>query len=190
MTSLMATQPMYALGDGMALVGGAITNPATIAGLNFQPLPDVTAMLNMIQITGEYKFRPNITMIFGYACEKFDYANFRNTAGVTQYANAILPGTLSPNAAVQVVGAGCAYGSEGGRNAPRQGAGAGYAGLHSSVPARDGEIYARLAGGCRFASSAARHRYQAARERCGAQGRPNSASARGFGCASRPCRTR
>jgi len=96
----------YALGDGMALVGGAITNPATIAGLNFQPLPDVTSMLNMIQITGEYKFRPNITMIFGYAYEKFDYADFMNTAGVTQYANAILPGTLSPNAAVQVVGAG------------------------------------------------------------------------------------
>lgn len=96
----------YALGDGMVLVGGAITNPATIAGLTFQPLPDVTSMLNMIQITGEYKFRPNITMIFGYAYEKFDYSDFMYTAGTTQYANAILPGTLSPNAAVQVVGAG------------------------------------------------------------------------------------
>jgi len=95
----------YVLGDGMALVGGAINNAATIAGLTFQPLPDVTSMLNMIQVTAEYKFRPNITMIFGYAYEKFDYSDFMNTAGVTQYANAILPGTLTPNAAVQVVGA-------------------------------------------------------------------------------------
>jgi len=89
----------------MALVGGAITNPATIAGFNFQPLPDVTSMLNMNQITGQYKFRPNITVIFGYAYEKFDYADLMNTAGVTQYGDAILPYTLTPNAAAQVVGA-------------------------------------------------------------------------------------
>lgn len=96
----------YALGDGMALIGGSITSASTIASLNFQPLPDVTSMLNMIQITGQYKFRPNMTLIFGYAFEKFDYNDFMNIAAPTQYANAILPGTLTPNAVVQVVGAG------------------------------------------------------------------------------------
>jgi MtrB/PioB family decaheme-associated outer membrane protein len=96
----------YALGDGMALIGGSITSPSTIAALNFQPLPDVTSMLNMIQITGQYKVRPNMTVIFGYAFEKFDYNDFMNIAAPTQYANAVLPGTLSPNAVVQVVGAG------------------------------------------------------------------------------------
>ena len=96
----------YALGDGMALIGGSITSPSTIAALNFQSLPDVTSMLNMIQITGQYKVRPNMTVIFGYAFEKFDYNDFMNVASPTQYANAVLPGTLSPNAVVQVVGAG------------------------------------------------------------------------------------
>jgi MtrB/PioB family decaheme-associated outer membrane protein len=96
----------YALGDGMALIGGSITSPSTIAALNFQPLPDVTSMLNMIQIRGEYTFRPNMTVIFGYAFEKFNYKDFMYTAAPTQYANALLPGTLSPNAAIHVVGAG------------------------------------------------------------------------------------
>jgi len=96
----------YALGDGGALIGGAITSPTTIAALNFQPLPDVTSMLNMIQIRGEYTFRPDMTVIFGYAFEKFNYKDFMYTAAPTQYANALLPGTLSPNAAIHVVGAG------------------------------------------------------------------------------------
>ena len=96
----------YALGDGMALIGGSITSPTTIAALNFQPLPDVTSMLNMIQIRGEYTFRPDMTVIFGYAFEKFNYKDFMYTAAPTQYANALLPGTLSPNAAIHVVGAG------------------------------------------------------------------------------------
>lgn len=74
----------YALGNGMVLVGGSITTPAIIAGLNFRPLPDVTSMLNMIQITGEYKLRPNITMVFGCAREKFDYSDFMYSSGVTQ----------------------------------------------------------------------------------------------------------
>ncbi len=38
----------YALGDGMVLIGGSITNPAAIASLNFQPLPDVTSMVQVV----------------------------------------------------------------------------------------------------------------------------------------------
>ena len=96
----------YALGDGMALIGSGQTNPATIAGLNFQPLPDVTSMLNMIQIRGEYVFRPNMTLIFGYAFERFQYKDFMNGTSSTAYANALLPGTLNPNNSIHVVGAG------------------------------------------------------------------------------------
>lgn len=96
----------YALGDGMALIGAGQTSPATIAGLNFQALPDITSMLNMIQIRGEYTFRPNMTLIFGYAYERFSYKDFMNGTGATAYANALLPGTLNPNDAVHVVGAG------------------------------------------------------------------------------------
>ena len=99
----------YLLGDGMAVVGGAITSPVTIAALNFQPLPNVTSMLNMIQIRGEYTFRPNLTLVFGYAYERFDYNDFMNGTPATQYANVLMPGTLNPNEAVHVVGAGIRY---------------------------------------------------------------------------------
>jgi len=95
----------YALGDGMALVGGSIASPSTIAGLNFQPLPDVTSMLNMIQLRGEYTFRPNMTVIFGYAYERFSYKDFMQGTSSTQYANALLPGTLNPNDSVQIFSA-------------------------------------------------------------------------------------
>lgn len=99
----------YLLGDGMALIGGGITNPTTIAGLNFQPLPDVTSTLNMIQLRGEYTFRPGMTLVFGYAYERFSYQDFMYTASATQYANVLLPGMLNPNEAVHVVGAGLRY---------------------------------------------------------------------------------
>ncbi len=96
----------YALGDGMALIGSGQTSPSTIAGLTFQPLPDITSMLNMIQIRGEYTFKPNMTLIFGYAFERFAYKDFMNGTSATAYANALLPGTLNPNDSVHVVGAG------------------------------------------------------------------------------------
>ncbi len=50
----------------MAFIGGAITNPATTSGLHLQQLHDVAFMRNMMLITGEYKFRPTIALIFGY----------------------------------------------------------------------------------------------------------------------------
>ncbi len=96
----------YALGDGMAVIGGNQTNQATAANLSLQPLPDVTSMLNLLSIRGEYTFRPNWTLIFGYAYERFAYKDFMTGTSSTQYANAIFPGSLNPNAAVQVFGAG------------------------------------------------------------------------------------
>ena len=96
----------YAVGDGLAAIGGGITSQATLAALTIQQLPDITSMLNMISLRGEYTFRPNWTVIFGYAYERFSYKDFMNGISPTQYANAILPGTLNPNDSVHVLGAG------------------------------------------------------------------------------------
>jgi MtrB/PioB family decaheme-associated outer membrane protein len=96
----------YALGDGMALIGAGQTTQSTPAALTMQSLPDITSMLNLISIRGEYTFRPNWTVIFGYAYERFTYNDFMNGTSSTQYANALLPGTLNPNEAIQVVGVG------------------------------------------------------------------------------------
>ena len=96
----------YAIGDGMAVIGTGLTSQSTVAQVaQLQALPDIKSMLNMISIRGEYTFRPNWTMIFGYAFERFNYKDFMNVSS-TQYANAIFPGTLNPNDSVHVVGAG------------------------------------------------------------------------------------
>jgi len=96
----------YALGDGMAVIGGGINSQSTAAALTLQPLPDVTSMLNTIAIRGEYTFRPNMTLIFGYEYERFSYKDFMSGTSPTAYANALLPGTLNPNDSIHVVGAG------------------------------------------------------------------------------------
>lgn len=96
----------YALGDGMAVIGGGQTSQSTLANLTLQNLPDVTSMLNMVGVRGEYTIRPNWTVIFGYEFERFSYKDFLNDTSPTQYANALLPGTLNPNESVHVLGAG------------------------------------------------------------------------------------
>jgi MtrB/PioB family decaheme-associated outer membrane protein len=96
----------YALGDGMALIGTGQTTQTTPAALTLQALPDITSTLNMISIRGEYTFRPNMTVIFGYEFERFSYKDFMADTSATTYANALLPGSLNPNDSVQVVGAG------------------------------------------------------------------------------------
>ena len=93
----------YMLGDGGALFGPALTNSQTFANATMQPLPDVTSMLNMVTLRGEYTFRPNITFLFGYAFEKFTYKDFMNGTAATQYANFLLPGTVNPNDTVHVL---------------------------------------------------------------------------------------
>jgi opacity protein-like surface antigen len=96
----------YAIGDGMAVIGTGLTSQSTVAQVaQLQALPDIKSMLNMVSIRGEYTFRPNWTVIFGYAYERFTYKDFMNVSS-TQYANAIFPGTLNPNDSVHVVGAG------------------------------------------------------------------------------------
>jgi len=62
-------------------------------------------MLNMVSMHSEYTFRPNMTLLFGYAFEKFNYKDFMYSAAQTQYANMLLPGTLVPNGTVHTVGA-------------------------------------------------------------------------------------
>ena len=90
----------YALGDGMALYGTAITSGATMAALNIQPLPDVKSTLITVALHGEYKFRPNMSVLFGYEWEKFNYKDFMVGTPSTTYSNALLPGTLAPNASI------------------------------------------------------------------------------------------
>src|SRR6185437_2018927 len=66
----------YALGDSVVLFGTGINSQITQQAVRIQPVPDITSMLNMVSIRGEYTFRPNVTLIFGYALEKFTYKDF------------------------------------------------------------------------------------------------------------------
>jgi len=94
----------YALGDSISVVGST-TSAITNATLTMQPLPDVTSTMNMISLHGEYKFNPNMSVIFGYSYERFDYKDFMYSPAVTQYGNALLPGVLVPNESIQTAGA-------------------------------------------------------------------------------------
>lgn len=97
----------YALGDSIVFFGSTVTgSQITQANVNMQPLPDVTSMLNMLSIHGEYTIQPNITLLFGYAFEKFTYKDFANGVSPTAYGNLLLPGTPNPADTVHVVGAG------------------------------------------------------------------------------------
>jgi MtrB/PioB family decaheme-associated outer membrane protein len=100
----------YAMGDSVVFFGASVSgSQLTAANINLQPLPDVKSMLNMISVRGEYTFRPNMTLIFGYAFERFNYKDFMNGTSSTQYANILLPGTPNPNEAIHVVGAGLRF---------------------------------------------------------------------------------
>ena len=97
----------YALGDSVSVFGASVAGSQITQGnINLQALPDVTSMLNMVSIRGEYTFRPDVTLIFGYAFERFSYKDFMTGTSPTQYANLLLPGTLNPNEAIHVIGAG------------------------------------------------------------------------------------
>ncbi len=97
----------YALGDSVTIFGASVAgSQITQSNITMQQLPDVTSMLNIIQIRGEYTIQPNVTLIFGYAFERFTYKDFMNGTGPTQYANLLLPGTLNPNESIHMIGAG------------------------------------------------------------------------------------
>jgi hypothetical protein len=95
----------YAFGEGVVAFGGAITSPTFQPSIALQPLPDIKSMLSVISLHGEYTFMPNVTLLFGYAWERFTYKDFMVGTPATQFANALLPGTLSPNDSVHVVSA-------------------------------------------------------------------------------------
>ena len=99
----------YALGEGMVAYGGAITSPTFGPSITMQQLPDVKSMLSVISLHGEYSITPAITVMFGYAWERFTYKDFLVGTSSTQYANALLPGTLAPNDSVHVVSAGMRF---------------------------------------------------------------------------------
>jgi hypothetical protein len=103
--NLSAGDTAYAFGDSVfpALGTVATTTPTLVPSLTWKPLPDVKSTLNVVSLRGEYTFRPDMTMVFGYAFERFTYKDFMYFAGATQYANALLPGTVQPNDSVHVV---------------------------------------------------------------------------------------
>ena len=96
----------YALGDSVVLFGASVAgSQLTQQTINMQPLPDVTSMLSILSLHGEYAIQPGIALLFGYAWERFSYKDFQTSAGSTQYANIMLPGTMNPNDSVHVVSA-------------------------------------------------------------------------------------
>jgi MtrB/PioB family decaheme-associated outer membrane protein len=97
----------YAMGDSVIPMLGtlAITSPTLVPSVTIQPLPDIKTFLNIIGVHGEYKFRPNMAVLFGYAWERFSYKDFMQGTSTVQYANALLPGTTNSNDSVHVVGA-------------------------------------------------------------------------------------
>ena len=95
----------YAFGEGVVAFGGAITSPTFGPSINFQPLPDVKSMLSVISLHGEYTFRPNMMLLFGYAWERFTYKDFMVGTPATRFANGFLPGFLAPNNSVHVISA-------------------------------------------------------------------------------------
>jgi len=95
----------YVLGDSVALFGAVAGSQLTQQTINLQPLPDVTSMLSLLTLHGEYAIQPGIALLFGYAWERFSYKDFQTNVGSTQYANILLPGTMNPNESVHVVSA-------------------------------------------------------------------------------------
>jgi hypothetical protein len=95
----------YALGDSVVLLGTPINSQITQNADALQQLPDVKSMLNVLTVRGEYTLRQNVTLIFGYSFERLTYKDYLNNAGTTQYANALLPGSLKPTDSIHVVGA-------------------------------------------------------------------------------------
>jgi len=103
--SLSSGSTAYALGEGVVAYGGSITSATSLVLLNSQPLPNVTSLYGTISLHGEYQLAPNVTLMAGYAFERFSYKDWANMAGSTQYADLLLPGTVNPNEAVHVVSA-------------------------------------------------------------------------------------
>jgi MtrB/PioB family decaheme-associated outer membrane protein len=93
----------YALGEGVALLGSGIFSPTAIPANTFQSLPDVKSTLMTVSLKGEYSLTPTSALLFGYTFERFNYKDFMNGVGATQYANAFVPGTMNPNESVHIV---------------------------------------------------------------------------------------
>ncbi len=94
----------YTFADGGIYSFPTAGNVGT-AGLFIQALPSTTGLLNSISLHAEYKIRENISLIGGYAFERFSYKDYAYAAGSTQFSNAVFAGDNKPNYAVHVVGA-------------------------------------------------------------------------------------
>jgi MtrB/PioB family decaheme-associated outer membrane protein len=95
----------YGLGASGESVGSAINSWATLGTAAVSSLPDVTSTLITIGVRGEYELNPTTTLMIGYNFERFNYKDYVNNIGATQYAGAFVPGTVNPNEAVHVISA-------------------------------------------------------------------------------------
>jgi MtrB/PioB family decaheme-associated outer membrane protein len=97
----------YAMGDSVVFLGSAVVSPvAPTANAAIINMANDRSMLSLISIRGEYTIRPDITLLFGYAFERFTNKDPANGYAANTYANVILPGTSNYNEAIHVVGAG------------------------------------------------------------------------------------
>jgi len=92
----------YVMGEGMVAYGGAITSPTFGPIINTQSLPDVKSLLSVVNVHAEYSLTPKITLMAGYAWERFNYKDFMQGTSSTNYANVLLPGTMNPNESVHI----------------------------------------------------------------------------------------
>ena len=98
----------FNVGDGVApayfLFNPALATP----NLNYSvlALPDVKSQLHTLNLQGEYAFKPNMSLLFGYQFERFIYSDMAYTMPVTGYdfGNALTPGQVNPSYSVHVVG--------------------------------------------------------------------------------------
>ena len=96
----------YALGEGVVAYGGAITSPTFLPSITNQSLPNVKSLLSVLSVKGEYTLTPQIGILFGVAWERFNYKDFMTTSSSTQFANALMPGSYSPNESILFASAG------------------------------------------------------------------------------------
>ena len=95
----------YGMGEGVVPMSFTTNSLTTIGAVTVTPLPDVKSTMISLSMRGEYTINPSTSVLFGYAFERFNYKDYVNNIGATQYANAFLPGTMNPNEGVHIFSA-------------------------------------------------------------------------------------
>ncbi|HIJ61965.1 MAG TPA: MtrB/PioB family outer membrane beta-barrel protein [Rhodospirillaceae bacterium] len=98
----------FNVSDGMAQAYFLFSPTLATPNLNYSivALPDVKSQLHTLTLQGEYAFKPNMSVLFGYQYERFIYSDMAYTIPVTGYdfGNALTPGQVNPSYSVHMVG--------------------------------------------------------------------------------------